>query len=745
MSYEAGRCDVNGVAKKFDIADYWDVIRTLRPSREMIIASWSHSLEYSIGTSAHGVNAMNAICERMGFAIDKIFRRLPTQKAEQLASPANMGEVDLAKWMREANDGIAGGAGHGANSASLEQLEQRMANTRKTRCEFRQLAAGSDCMQQQPLDAIKSIAPEGNSDHKYSDALFPTLVTASAYYKPKALLMWATGKKCTRDEATAGRETPLRFKEISGHSDDAKEYDFAWLQLKGRDYKDGSASVWRAVGDVLKDQSTCKLFDMHRAGIADTLFLLASTENKRLCPEMPTLPYSAHPSKAFIDEKNNKPKADSTHVGLRPVDLADGTKKEAHDGDVVPCRVPGQMSHKGVVPIHGELDRIVNRCRLPALTPHMSTNVQLGPPIRRVDGSSIEVSSVCMFEHMVMMMEAVLRCSRCPGLKGLQERFASRGKAPTGLASDAADWPADKLSQHNVAASVVRRLPWSVDLMQIAWTLDIASRFYNPEIAAAVEGFNQRVIAEDLGNPISADDLPELTTRYPGYQRGGEAAALSLNLLSVRVPSDKPAGQKEVDISTANVIQDIDPELLRQECEIAIGKKAEPRDIEQHRMSLIGAGYVWGCKGDVFSYETWVNHLGLSMMGRGNTSGEIDGDGGLVDRAFEAILDSEFMFDARLAERRCFKGMEGYAKAKIDPPKGSTYRYQELHPRMHVAGTAKRKAAEVAPAIRGSSFIGAVRKSRSAGTQPRRQEEEEEAGGSSDALRLTRRADSRDE
>ena len=58
LAYEAGQPD-----KKWDIGDLWDVVRTMHPTREMIVAAWSHSLEYSIGTSSHGTNVMNAICE----------------------------------------------------------------------------------------------------------------------------------------------------------------------------------------------------------------------------------------------------------------------------------------------------------------------------------------------------------------------------------------------------------------------------------------------------------------------------------------------------------------------------------------------------------------------------------------------------------------------------------------------------------------------------------------------------------
>ena len=88
VSYKAGRPDEHFLPKRFDIGDFWDVIRTLRPTREMILAAWSHSLEYSIGTSSHGVNVMNAICERLGFVIDKVLRAREGQARWHLGAGA---------------------------------------------------------------------------------------------------------------------------------------------------------------------------------------------------------------------------------------------------------------------------------------------------------------------------------------------------------------------------------------------------------------------------------------------------------------------------------------------------------------------------------------------------------------------------------------------------------------------------------------------------------------------------------
>ena len=208
MAYEAGRPDRNGRGKKFDIADLWDVLRTLRPTREMILAAWSHSLEYSIGTSSHGINVMTAICEKLGFLVDYIFRRLPTRKAEEMVGPAgsDVGSFELDSFMAEVvADGAGGNAlatasdAVGAKKSSLESYEQRMAKTRILRNDFRRKAVDK-VQESQPLQAIQAVVGPSNA-LKYADALFPTAVSASMYYKPATLLQWSVGGRVNRDDA----------------------------------------------------------------------------------------------------------------------------------------------------------------------------------------------------------------------------------------------------------------------------------------------------------------------------------------------------------------------------------------------------------------------------------------------------------------------------------------------------------------------------------------------------------------
>ena len=701
--YEAGKCDRNGRGKKFDIAHLWDVLRTMRPTREMCLAAWSHSLEYSIGTSSMGVNCMNAVCEKLGLNVEHLFRRMPKGRAEEVLTPPGgavaVGSAAAAVapsqeyldlWMNEARKRV--GESHeaqGAYSNSLALEEERLREARLARNEFRRSALDRP-QSQQPMQSIGAVMG-GDPGHKYSNALFPTFASASLYYAPKTLLMWATGKRVTREEAQPGRyKDPLQFKtrQTQGGS---TQYDFAWLSLRASDKKDGGGGgdrnlVWSTMSTVLKTgTNTCSLFDMHTAGIADALFMLASSENSRLCPEMQWTGYQFSAEKAFVDENSEAPKDTSLYIGLRKFELHDGSTQEAHAGAAIEARQPGHAWHRMQVKVHEGIDRLNQRCRLPALQPHMSTRIVRGAPLRKLDGGTIEVNSVVAFEHVSMVMESVLRCSHVPGLEGLQERFASGGAPPScyrlsstvQVAMDGEHAPPPP----QPAPGVVNTLPYAIDIMQMAWTIDLGSRFYSPSRADRLRDHNDQMAHERLdGDAVDPLDLPQLTTRYPGFPTQTQKKEQALRQVSLAPKDCAPPGQAVVDIAKANSIQDIDYELLRYETEITLGRPATTAEIEDHRRTLLGNSYVWDVSGDVFSYDTWCDHLAVSLLGRGNTSGEVDEYGEWLDTGFATCLDPENMFAVRLLESRAARGDADVAPLKLHKPRGSTYGYLKRHP-----------------------------------------------------------------
>ena len=717
-AYEAGRPNDDGTAKPFDVGDLWDVVRTLRPTREMILAAWSHSLEYSIGTSSHGVNVMDAICERLGFVIDNVFRKMYTKSAAQMMPTAEGEGGEMPSYMRGVSYETAGGSNVaiGADPTELADLHERLTESRKTRCEFRHAAIGSADRGSDPLSSIRALAGDEKRGLRYSGALFPSVRTVGCYYKSKAVLRWAAGYSIGRREAIGasadapiggGTGLPFKLRNAKRHAAAAadgdggdggsKEHDFGWFVLSTTPNKEGTGASWRAGAAVVGESKMCSMFDMHSEGVSDALYMLASNENKRPCPEMPAkLPFHMTQSQAFIDEKGNAFGKTSQEIRIAPVSR-NGGAVEAHKGDPVEARDADDPDHRSKVPVHEQIDVLHNRGRFPALMPHTSTRVENSAPIRWQNGSGIEVNATVVYEHTMCKMEGILRCAKVPGLRGLQENFISGGRAPACLKADAR--PAGVPVALTEKAE--RVLPYSVDVQQMAWTIELAERFYNTGKKQAVLNFNRRLRAEGLSAPLKYEELPELSLRYPGFPRAGDAGQCSLRLVSVAVGDSAPADEeKKVEISKADPLQTIDAELLRYQTEVAIGRKASLRDIEDHRRSLIGSGYVWGVTGDVFDYDTWQDHLCASMIGRGNVDPEQDAQrGGFVDKAFEAVLDSELMLDVRLVERRAVKGELPETKYDIDLPAGSTHRHLEALARRDEARVTGTKRHASAPAL----------------------------------------------
>ena len=690
----------------------WDAIRTLRPTREIILAAWSHSLEYSIGTSAHGVNVMDAICEKLGFVVDKIFRKMYTKTAAQLMPNKEREASEMEPYMRGIAHELPGGslAPVGADPEELDSLRQQLSQGRVARSEFRLKAIGAGDRPGNPLDAIRQVAAD--ADKRFSGALFPSVRTVSCYYKSKAVLSWAAGHSIKKVEAGGGYGggTGLPYKIKNGRrggsaSDGAdgdggsREHDFGWFVLSETANKEGTGASWRSCADLLKKCKMCQLFDMHNAGIADAVYMLASSENKRPCPEMPArLPFALTQTQAFRDEKGaafHKGSVEISPMPFMPHDAS--TAVPAQQGAHVACRPIYDVNHADRVPIHAQIDLLHNRGRFPALMPHTSTRVENASPIRWQTGSGIEVNATVVYEHTVSKMEGILRCAKVPGLRGLQEKFLSSSDkgAPPCLRADALD-PEVPLA---LVQKAERVLPYSIDVQQMAWTIELAERFYNTSKKQAVTGFNHRLRAQRLPSQLKAADLPEISLRYPGFPKdGGEP---NLRLVSVPVGDSAPVDEaKKVEISKANPLQSMDAELLRYQTEVAIGRAATLSDIEEHRRSLIGTGYVWGVTGDVFNYDTWQDHLCASMIGRGNVDPAEDREhGGFEDKAFESVLDAELMLDARLVERRAAKGELPEAKYKLSMPAGSTYRYQEAVERAaHARVTGGKRVATAPPA-----------------------------------------------
>ena len=640
------------------------------PTRAVIRDTWHKSLSYSVATSPNGVNVMTSVCHQAKLGICNFFRKIPKVEPTALVG-ANSDTIEsqtLEQYMGSA----------GAKTEDLHTLGEQLSSTRRLRSEWRERASGSNITDKSAYDAIKAVL--GGSDaaehKKYANALMPNYRQAALNYNPAHVLKWAIG------QPVEYKESPipglLKYREIPS-TGSAQRYDHAWIVVKesggaedlrynllGKDMVNGSEGITPA-----------KLFDYHDAGIVDTLMLLEAPEAKRLCPEMPRNSKQS-PHYAFADQTNNVPNKESTVVALRDYMCADGTRKGAAMGEVVDCRVEEDEMHSSKTKIHGPLDIITNRGRLPALQPYTSTRIINCSPIRRQKESGIEINAVAAYEHIAMVMEASINCSKVVGYTGLQENpnrcdnLSGLSASSNGGAGEASD------------ATMTRLLPFCNDLVQINWSMDLAQRQYidGDSMDAQIAAFNAHLKAEGLSGEIDSKDMPQQYMPCMGFplkvkssaapapaaadedepRRVTEPSILQL----VSLPVQKKATTDAIEVSTASNYSGYTDEDLFDLVATHNGRRPTAADITAYRRTLVGDAYMYDVEGDLNDYSTWQNWVQASMLSKGNAIPT--GDTGM-----QSLLDAELMLWCRLVERKAQK--EGTAESAygIDVAWGQTY------------------------------------------------------------------------
>lgn len=707
MVFEYGKRDANGLPQRFEYKHLWDVVRSLHFTREMMLAAWSHSLEYSIGTSSIGTNIMTAISEAMGIKPMNIFRQPNTLPPEQLIAPATgndttttssmgTGDVEPSSLFSEKKYMQAGvEKSLGASPESIERYGEQLGNERRLRMDWRENYAAFASSSRQMLASERiahALGVERGSERAklYSDALMPNEVAACLFYKSSTLHLWSLGYPTLKDDMYA-HVNGLRFCERGRPDGGARQKDLAWLAISTSNNKDGGVS-WRNLATQLGAEATCKEFQMHDSGIADGAFMLA-TDDKRMCTEMPSLPFAAHPNNAFVQPDNNGIVDSSSRYKCARWD--DGVQRvDAHQqSPVAPLRVRPDTSanayHKA--PINERIDLLYERNRLPAMCALTSCDVKRCAPLRRAPGQSgLEVNLVALYEHACMYMEAVLIVGQLDGCKNVYEG-CNTGKKEPPLHKMQACPDFDKLRKDNVFVpyedrlNSIQYLAPSFDVMQMAWTVLVGRRFYNDVRELQLPAVNEYIRAEDLSSTdLSIEDAPELSLKYSGYavNRHSDSGHTVLGagaqpLLSLRVPSEPRADHEPVPLESGAVNhQGLTDEVLEDVVSFAIGRDATKVDIDKYRKGLLGNAYTWEARGDIYAYSTWRAHLTNSQIGRHNVDNQVDPEtGDFKDEAFCMIRDAENMFDMKLRDLYNSKGDASLQQYKLPLPRRSTYRY----------------------------------------------------------------------
>jgi hypothetical protein len=688
---------VNGKPKAFEVGDFWEVLRILHPTPEMILYAWSHSLEYSVGTSCHGVGVSTAICEKLNVKLDNLFRREPS---DSLVALSARGELEhelepLGKRQRVEDDPSAPLVSeNGFCKKELSTLCTQMANKRILRHDWRRRAT-SDGEMRTPLQSIREFAPDADETCEYADALMPSLVWTSMHYKAKVLLRWCNGMPVERsvlansiaddgtplpsDSTMGGAKTIFRERNTTAG---AKNYDYAWYVISDGLSRDGKKS-WRAAANDIKNCNNSLLFSYHSQGIADCLFMLASSENKRILAQTAVLPQHFHAKNAFVDSAGNAFDAEASHIRPRPI---------------VPhqqfgCRPEERYAVARGVPVQREVDRLVEHGRLPIVTPMVSPNIIQSAPLRWNDGQPLEANAVFIFEHMTELMEAIVYCSNLPGLSGRTERFPPNAIPPAGL-----------FVNTNATSDVFAQLPYSVDIMQIFWTSLFANRFYSSKRGEALASFQRQRARFGPQPPFGIENLPEFSIKYSGYQGAIAGEGEQLALLSFPLKGARPVGQKYVDVASYDDAS-YDQESLIRACERAIRRPATPEDMENYLKEKQGQNYLLGLRGDVFDFDTYQRHAILSMAERGHTvldlcpeAGGSDDELQYLDPALNVLLASETMLVYRITELKSLYGVNDFYKnTQIGHLGTSTYANEERAKKQfrHISDVSRSKKRQV--------------------------------------------------
>lgn len=618
-------------AKNFEIGDLWDCIRLAStPSRDVIRDSWTKSLYYSISTSPNGVNVMTSLCHHANISLHTLFKKPPEGTTSNILKENGVDAQALQSYL----------SGGGADMEELRTLRLEMTEGRRLRHEWRRFASTSDDYDTTAFNTIKRVLQANSKTDElkpYVNALMPTYRDACLHYKPEHVLKWAAGLQVsTLEDPLPGS---LSYRSLNSKDGSSKTYDHAWLLLKPNE--GSSETRYHGLAGELKSgahgTTPVTMFDMHYAGVLDTLLMLETPEANRACPEMPK---TTDVASVFIDERENIPNKESKHVKLRQVtSCIDVDKLRLRDG----------AHPSSNVRIHDDLDPLINKGRFPALRPYTSSKITNCSPLRRMRDSGIELNTVVAYEHVSMIMESSIRCADVDGLKNHQERFCSSDGftySPLAVKShgckDFAQMVEGKSSSK--PEGKVETLPFSVDLMQIAWSIDLSERLYCDTLKEDLSNFNQMIKDHELGEIVNLDEMPQQHLACMGYQIPIGKRREIMQLLGLPLKQERSV--TPIEISEANPISQWSEQDLYNEAATALGYKPDAADLMEFKANLMGSGFTHNVTGDVNAYSTWKCHALQSSTSNGNAL--VDEE---EDPMLRSLLDAETMFECRVVER----------------------------------------------------------------------------------------------
>lgn len=676
VEYEAGKLDEDGNPQPFKMTMLYDVIRQLRATPELIFMAWSQSLDYNIGTAAHSMATMTALCEHFKLNIGDWFKRpsvddsagnagvvgnatpgspssgYPRRTAQMTDDEWNtlQSQYTMRQSMRDSNKTFSelpqwmniGGVPRAERLEMLTALERQRRATSLYRHTCT-LDGNTDLEMRNPVEIIEKVMQKhGNpcdlnaSDASlvagdclpvYSSAILATTVQTCTLYSLGSVVEWCKrdGFGAVRSEMgvpTVGARKEFTFSERK--SQGPCKYNTAWLCME---VNNGLKAV---VKDIVGKSTTCKIFDLPLNAFRDSMYLLTTRDNSRRCTEEPKLPFYMQKQAAFVDNDNQA--VDDGSVGsirMRGVqDIrgallpADTQEKQRHPYAKVPN-----------IKLQRQIDFAATNGRLPALMPLISNNVRDTAPLRihhEGEKTYIELNTSAAQEHTKMLAEASIRCSMQPGLENLQEAFCGGAQGPDGLCVEGAPSGSD-------GEQKCTRMAYSFDMISIALTLDAMGRFYDPNRYEYVKMYNENFMGL-MSKAFETDDLPHMCLRFVGYEDSANR-----RLLSVPVNDTRNKAFNEVEVGD-EIESGEDFGVMHAHLQLSLGHEPSDDEIDRYLKARAGSRSMSGVKGDLMNMETHTEHTLTTMKERGMISGE-------DDVVFMHVQDDPYGLRSRVAEK----------------------------------------------------------------------------------------------
>lgn len=495
-----------------------------------------------------------------------------------------------------------------------------------------------------------------------TSCIWPDTMEACMFYKPQILVQWAAGSSAFMEPGLGGsvllgtrsNGSLFEHKKRGNGPSGAQRVDVAWLQAIDGEW----AKSWRKTADYIKNQKshTIDMFDVHRDGLGELLWLLSTKDNSRRIAEEPRLMASARPEHCVLNSDDKRVKETDVIIKMAPfADPRPGhTGYIGNTGNKKPPEhlARDECAHVEDTEWQRRLDTLMHAGRLAALNPLISNRVVVSPPIRMNPESGIEINVGAVHAHTLLLAESVLACATMPGLRNAQEPFCNGQSGPEGLSMDRM---VNSKKRMALDADKVHMLPYSYDIVSIAIAEDAAMMMYNDREHKMLV-YTKKV---DPTVALTFEELPQLSMRYLGYSEHNRQT------LTIRLNAVRREGQPYVEAG--------DPSISDSHITEAHIRRSLGREVSGHAEMAAyigrkqGARSMGSVKGDLFASSTWYHHSIKSLQRRGLIRGDQN------EPAVKAFSEMVGCISMRLIENLCVQGDPDFIALKLTKTVPGTY------------------------------------------------------------------------